>query len=245
MRPSIIVTLLIVVTSFTACSKKYPRANYLSPMNRDDIGFIDHDTWQQISYGNFFPESEPLVLRNTYIEYPMSEEYSFEDVKLYNANLKRRKPQGKNSYSVEELLKTDLDNIPHEAIPLDQVDPDLHKIAELKRAIFDKACSHARLLSLYNWLINATKSDANPITPETLSALNARYFPPQPIYFAGTEEAIAMLEPMLHKKGFRYEVISERQAQEGYFRCKMVLHYKMKDLILKDKKLRQMTQVHD
>lgn len=240
-------SLLIVVT----CTKKYPRASYLSPKDHENNGFVDQDTWQQLAYGNFFPPELPLASISALpLYYPLPEGYSYDNLPKFSREVVLQ--QGETSlkiryqrYLVRDLLKIDeASELLLETHP-EKGSPELAALVELKKKLFYYACDHAHLTGLYQFLLLIESSKPNGLTEEKLAALQGNFFPLRTYYFPELMQVIDILKKYLAERHYSYEVIAEKEDPRFPLRCKIVLHFKQKDLILKEKKLLSLSDVHD
>lgn len=235
----------------TFCEKKYPRVNYLSPRDRENNGFVDQDTWQQVSWGYFFPPQLTIKEIETLpVYYPLPEGFSYDNLSKFSQEVYLNKPEVKVKISFQKFFVRDLlalkeeDELLYETNPEKLSEPLVAKI-EIKKNLFYYACDHAYASGLNHFLLLLDSSKKDGITKEYLSALDARFFPLPNYYFAEVKKALELLKSLVTAKKLNHEVISEKPDVQNPFRCKIVIHFKLKDLILKEPVLLQLTQTYD
>lgn len=221
-----------------ACSPKPQPIAYLAPLDRQQEGFLDPTTYQIISYGRALDLTKPVDAKVTFFPTAVGEAFDQEEFQKYNEELKPLLRARKNISGIPfaEVMAAEANQLNPQEVNLAAIDEKIRAPMEIKRALFDNACTNARLLGLYRWLL----SDATQIKllhGATLphegvakAGLDPRFFPPRAYYVAESPVILKDLEHAMAKKKFRYEIVTEVFSKPEQLECKVALHIHRKDL---------------
>jgi hypothetical protein len=221
-----------VLFASLACSPKPTPIAYLPPLDRTQEGFLDPTTYQLVSFGRALDLTQPIDPKTTFFPPAVGASFDQEEFQAYNAEaqklLSARKPVG--GVPFVEVMAAEANRLNPQEVNLEKIDEKIRAPMEIKRALFDNACTNARILALYRWLIgDATQMKllhGATLPPEGLqkTALDPRFFPPRNYYVAESEAILKDLEQAMAKKKFRYEIIMEKFSKPEQLECTMVIH---------------------
>jgi hypothetical protein len=231
-------SLSAVIFTANACSPKPAQITYIGPLERAQEGFLDPVTYQIISYGRAIDLSQPLDAKTHFFPAAIDENFDQEEFLKYSADqqalIKARKPHA--GYPLVEVLAAEANQLNPQEINLALIDEKIRAPMEIKRVLFDNACSNARVLGLYRWLISEAVQmkllHGATIPREGIqkTTLDARYFPPREYYVAESATIIKNLDQAMAKRGYRYEIVHEVFSKPELLECKMAIHIHKKNL---------------
>lgn len=221
-----------LVSTIMACSPKPQPIAYLSPLDRQQEGFLDASTYQIISYGMALDLTKPVDTKTTFFPPSVGESFDQEEFQKYNEELRPalRARKKVNGIPFTEVMAAEANQLNPQEINLAVIDEKIRAPMEIKRALFDNACTNARILGLYRWLL----SDAThmklvhgaslPQEGVAKAGLDSRFYPPRAYYVAESAAILKDLEHAMAKKKFRYEVVTEVFSKPQQLECKVALH---------------------
>jgi hypothetical protein len=239
-RTAVTLIALAALVMEPACSRKPPQIAYLGPLDRVQEGFLDPETYQIVSYGRALDLSKQMDPRSTY--FPRSIDYHFdqEEFKTYNVEqaklFSERKPT--TGFPMFEIMEAEANQLNPQEVNLSLIDEKIRGPMEIKRALFDNACMHARIQGLFRMLIAETmqmKLIYGATVPQEgipISGLTPIYYPPREYYVAESTAILKDLEKVLQKRKFRYEIVQEVFSKPELLECKMTIHIHRKNLQL-------------
>ncbi len=220
--------LLIIV----ACSPKPAQIAYLAPLDRLQEGFLDATTYQLLSYGRALDLTQPIDPKTAYFPPAVGAAFDQEEFQSYNAELqnlrKARKPVSGVPFA--EVMAAQANQLNPQEVNLAAIDEKIRAPMEIKRALFDNACTNARILALYRWLLgDATQMKllhgaTLPAEGLQKTTLDPRFFPPRSYYVAESAAILKDLDQAMAKKKFRYEIVSETFSKPDQLECKVAIH---------------------
>lgn len=215
-----------------ACSPKPAQIAYLAPLDRLQEGFLDATTYQVLSFGRALDLSQPVEAKTAYFPASVSAAFDHEEFQSYNTEvqnlLKARKPVSGVPFA--EVMAAEANQLNPQEVNLAAIDEKIRAPMEIKRALFDNACTNARILALYRWLIgDATQMKllhGATLPPEGLqkTTLDPRFFPPRGHYVAESAAILKNLDQAMAKKKFRYEIVMETFSKPDQLECKVAIH---------------------
>lgn len=215
-----------------SCSPKPAQIAYLAPLDRLQEGFLDATTYQVISYGRALDMTQPIDVKSAFFPLAVAANFDHEEFLAYNTEvqnlLKTRKPV--SGVPLAEVMAAEANQLNPQEVNLAAIDEKIRAPMEIKRALFDNACTNARVLALYRWLIgDATQMKllhGATLPPEGLqkTSLDPRFFPPRAFYVAESAAIIKNLDQAMAKKKFRYEIVLETFSKPEQFECKVAIH---------------------
>jgi hypothetical protein len=221
-----------------ACSPKPQQITYLGPLDRVQEGFLDPVTYQVVSYGFALDLSKPIDPKLHFFPPVIDETFDNEEFLKYSgeqvALVKARKPH--NGFPLTEILAAEANQLNPQELNLSLLDEKIRAPMEIKRVLFDNACSNARITGLYRWLIGDAVQmrllHGATIPREGIqkTTLDPRYYPPREFYVAESGLIIKNLDQAMAKRGFRYEIVYEGFSKPEQLECKMAIHIHKKNL---------------
>lgn len=235
MPKSRLVTCTILIFSVflnATCRPKPEQIAYLSPLDRDQEGFLDPTTYQILSYGHALPWPLPYDTKNLYIPSVINETFDHEQLQKFHAEnlelLKTRKPP--KGILLSEVLASEPNLLDPNEVRIEALDEKIRAPMEIKRVLFDNACLQARVVGLYRWLLTEATGmkllHGATLPHEAIgkTGLNPYYFPPKPYYIAEAMIMVQDLDQAMAKKKFRYEIVLEVFSKPAELECKVALH---------------------
>lgn len=227
-----------IATAFAACNPKVAQISYLAPLDRTQEGFLDRATYQIITYGNALDFSKPVDARTTLLPTSINELFDQEALLSYNAKqqalLRERKPAV--GVSLSDILTSEVNQLNPQEVNLAAIDEKIRAPMEIKRVLFDNACSAARVIGLYRWLIGDALRmkllHGATIPREGIPAvpLGLRYFPPRSFYSIESSDIVKELDRAMAQRDFRYEIVYEVFSKPETLECKMAIHIHKRNL---------------
>lgn len=224
----------------SACSEKPPQIAYLAPLERIQEGFLDAETYQVVSYGRALDLSKPLDPRQHYFPPAISETFDHEEFLKYTTEQQQlliaRKPV--NGVPLAAVLAAEANQLSPQEINLSALDEKIRAPMEIKRVLFDNACTNARILGLYRWLISEAAQmkllHGATLPHESISKtqLDARFFPPRDYYVAESSAILKNIDQVMQKKKYRYEIVHEVFSRPAQLECKIAIHIHKRKLQL-------------
>jgi hypothetical protein len=221
-----------VFLGLVACSPKPAQIAYLAPLDRTQEGFLDPTTYQLVSFGRALDLTQPIDPKTTFFPPAVGASFDQEEFQSYNRELQKllnaRKPIGGVPFA--EVIAAVANQLNPQEVNLAAIDEKIRAPMEIKRALFDNACTNARILALYRWLIgDATQMKllhGATLPPEGLqkTTLDPRFYPPRNYYVAESAAILKNLEQAMAKKKFRYEIVLEKFSKAEQLECTMVIH---------------------
>lgn len=216
----------------TACSPRPAQIAYLAPLDRLQEGFLDATTYQFISYGRALDLTQPLDAKTAVFPVSVGTSFDHEEFQAYNANaqtlVKARKSAGGVSFL--EVMAAEANQLNPQEVNLAAIDERIRAPMEIKRALFDNACTNGRIVALYRWLIGDAMQmkllHGATLPPEGMqkTTLDPRFFPPRSYYVAESAVILTNLEQAMAKKKFRYEIIAESFSRPEQLECRVAIH---------------------
>lgn len=230
--------LVALIFTSIACNPKPAQITYVGPLERVQEGFLDPVTYQIISYGRAIDLSQPLDGKAYFFPGAIDENFDNEEFLKYSADqqalIKARKPHA--GYPLVEVLAAEANQLNPQEINLSSIDEKIRAPMEIKRVLFDNACSNARVLGLYRWLISEAVQmkllHGATIPREGIqkTTLDPRYYPPREFYVAESAAILKNLDQAMLKRGYRYEIVHEVFSKPEILECKMAIHIHKKNL---------------
>lgn len=232
----VLVSSLLLVAA--ACSPKPAQIAYLAPLDRLQEGFLDATTYQVLGYGRALDLTQPIDPKTAFFPVSVGVAFDHEEFQSYNTEvqnlLKARKPV--NGVPFAEVMAAEANQLSPQEVNLTAIDEKIRAPMEIKRALFDNACTNARILALYRWLIgDATQMKllhGATLPPEGLqkTTLDPRFYPPRAHYVAESAAILKNLDQAMAKKKFRYEIVSETFSKPEQLECKVAIHIHRQNL---------------
>jgi len=227
-----------VAIVFAACNPKVAQISYLSPLDRTQEGFLDRATYQIITFGNALDFSKPVDARKTLLPTSINELFDQEALLSYNAKqqalLNERKPVV--GVTLADILASEVNQLNPQEVNLAAIDEKIRAPMEIKRVLFDNACSAARIVGLYRWLIGDALRmkllHGATIPREGIQSvpLSLRYFPPRSFYSIESNDIVKELDRAMAQRDFRYEIVYEIFSKSETLECKMAIHIHKRNL---------------
>lgn len=226
--------LLVVGALFAciACSPKPAQIAYLAPLDRQQEGFLDATTYQLLSFGRALDLTQPIDPKTTYFPYVIGESFDQEEFQAFNQEvqnlLKARKPV--KGVPFTEVMAAEANQLNPQEVNLSAIDEKIRAPMEIKRALFDNSCTHARILALYRWLVGeATQMKllhgaTMPAEGLQKTTLDPRFYPPRAYYVAESAAILRDLDHAMAKRKFSYEIVMETFSKPELFECKVAIH---------------------
>ncbi|AFM12606.1 hypothetical protein [Turneriella parva] len=226
------------VLLLSACSPKPPQITYIGPLDRVQEGFLDPVTYQIVSFGLALDFSKPLDPKAHFFPPVIDENFDNEEFLKYSGEqqtlIKARKPH--NGYPLADILAAEANQLNPQEINLSLIDEKIRAPMEIKRVLFDNACTNARIMGLYRWLIGDAVQmrllHGATIPREGIqkTTLDPRYYPPREFYVAESAAILKNLDQAMAKRGYRYEIVHEAFSKPEQLECKMAIHIHKKNL---------------
>ncbi|MDH5721255.1 MAG: hypothetical protein OEZ13_11680 [Spirochaetia bacterium] len=235
---------------FLNCKKQYPAMNYLSPLVRDQEGFLDPDTYQVIGVAYSLPEYMLFEKQDYYLPEEMDTVFDIQLVESFNNPPPSRK-MARNLSRFRDLLSLDLTSLPENSIDLKKIDSKFNDLTALKKHLMKNACKAANLNAVYRWfyLHSEKKNITKNVAPSAktanyeekkenykefplISGFNSNLFPPAGYFRENTEDALNKLYNMGRLEEIEFELIQNIYSNTKLLECKSVYHVKKKDLHL-------------
>jgi hypothetical protein len=217
---------------FMACSPKPAQIAYLAPLDRLQEGFLDATTYQVLSFGRALDLTQPIDPKTTFFPVSVGASFDHEEFQSYNTEvqnlLKARKPVSGVPFA--EVMAAEANQLNPQEVHLAAIDEKIRAPMEIKRALFDNACTNARILGLYRWLIGDAVQmkllHGATLPPEGLqkTTLDPRFYPPRAYYVAESAAILKNLDQAMVKKKFRYEIVAETFSKPEQLECKVAIH---------------------
>lgn len=235
MRAAILYIPLMIAT---ACAPKPAQIAYLSPLDRQQEGFLDSITYQVVSYGRALDFSKPLDAKKLFFPRSITETFDNEEFIRYNiaqqALITARKPP--TGFAFTEVMEAEANQLNPQDLNLALLDEKIRGPMEVNRVLFDNACSAARVAGLYRWLI-ADALQMKLLHGATLpreglanTSLDSKFFPPREYYVAESEWILKNLDQAMQKKKYRFEIVHETFSKPEQLECKIVIHVHRRNL---------------
>jgi hypothetical protein len=223
---------LLSVLYFAACSPKPVQIAYLAPLDRMQEGFLDPTTYQLLSFGRALDLTQPIDPKTTYFPVSVGASFDQEEFRNYNAEiqnqLRTRKPV--RGVPFAEVMAAEANQLNPQEVNLAAIDEKIRAPMEIKRALFDNACTNARILGLYRWLIGDAvqmkllHGATLPTDGLQKTTLDPGLFPPRDYYVAASAAILENLDQAMAKKKFRYEIVMETFSKPEQLECKVAIH---------------------
>jgi hypothetical protein len=217
---------------FMACSPKPAQIAYLAPLDRLQEGFLDATTYQVLSFGRALDLTQPIDPKTTFFPVSVGASFDHEEFQSYNTEvqnlLKARKAVSGVPFA--EVMAAEANQLNPQEVNLAAIDEKIRAPMEIKRALFDNACTNARILGLYRWLIGDAVQmkllHGATLPPEGLqkTTLDPRFYPPRAYYVAESAAILKNLDQAMVKKKFRYEIVAETFSKPEQLECKVAIH---------------------
>ncbi len=230
--------LLPIITFAAACSPKPAQITYIAPLERVQEGFLDPATYQVVSYGRALNLAQPLDAKTHFFPASIDENFDHEEFAKYSAEqqelIRARKPH--NGFPLIDVLAAEANQLNPQEINLAAIDEKIRAPMEIKRVLFDNACTNARVMGLYRWLISDAVQmkllHGATIPREGIqkTTLDPRYYPPREYYVAESAAILKNLDQAMAKRGYRYEIVHEVFSKPELLECKMAIHIHKKNL---------------
>lgn len=229
----------VALTILLSC-KKAPPITYLAPLDRTQEGFLDPTTYQVISYGYALDLTKPFDIATTFVPMSINDTFDQESFTDFNTQqtklIRERKPT--NGLLLAGVLTTEANFLHPQELDVSALDEAIRAPMEIKRIFFDNACTHARIVGLYRWVLtDATRlkllhGATLPNEAVQKTTLDKNYFPPRDFYVAASKSILKNLDAEMKQRDFRYEIIQETFSKPEKLECKVVLHVHKKKLQL-------------
>lgn len=227
-KVSFIVFLLLIVFTLSSCKRNGQTIDYLSPLERNQQGFLDADTYQVIGLGKPFDTEKLAGLRKVLFPADLQLDWTTEKILDYNSQDLRKE----KTFLLKEIYSEDLKGLYKVKIPLEKLDPDLNLLIEWRKHLNDNAC----LAALYNALsVWVTMHETHVV-----SLVDDRMGKNSYDFFASDIKAgISGREDRIIRAKEKYEVIEERmlpqvEEEDGVETCQIVVHIRQDGLMKKN-----------
>lgn len=234
MRSAASVALLV----FASCSPKPAQIAYVPPLDRIQEGFVDPVTYQIVTYGRALDLTKVSDPKQYFYPHSINESFDHEDFLKYNgeqqALIKSRKPA--TGFTFLEVMAAEANQLNPQEVNLALLDEKIRGPMEIKKVLFDNACTTARISGLYRWLISdgmqmkLLHGATLPREGIQKTSLDPRFYPPRDYYVAEAPLIMKDIEQAMQKKKFRYEIIHETFSKPEQLECKMTIHIHKKNL---------------
>lgn len=221
-----------ILSLVMACGPKPAQITYLAPLDRLQEGFLDASTYQVISFGRALDVTKVTDTKNAFFPGIINEAFDQEEFEKYNgeqqALLKVRKPP--SGIPFLDVMAAEANRLNPQEVNVAAIDEKIRAPMEIKRVLFDNACTSARIMGLYRWLISEAMQmrllhgATLPHEGIQKTTLDPRYFPPRVDYVAESAAILKNLDQAMAKKKFRYEIVYEGFSKPEQLECKIAIH---------------------
>lgn len=234
MRSAVILVVLILA----ACAPKPAQIAYVPPLDRIQEGFVDPATYQIVTFGRALDLTKVTDPRQFFYPHAINETFDHEEFMKYNAEqqalIKARKPT--TGFAFLEVMAAEANQLNPQEVNLALIDEKIRGPMEIKKVLFDNACTAARISGLYRWLIGdgmqmkLLHGATLPREGIQKTTLDPRFYPPRDYYVAESNLILKDIDQAMQKKKFRYEIIHETFSRPEQLECKTTIHIHKKNL---------------
>ncbi|MBV6492528.1 MAG: hypothetical protein LDLANPLL_00522 [Turneriella sp.] len=240
-----LIFLVLTCFSFITClvgfsCKKVPTISYLSPLDRTQEGFLDATTYQIVSFGYALDFKKPYDLTKTFVPSAINDVFDQEAFTAFNTQheklIREKKPT--SGILLSAVLAAEANYLNPQELDISVLDESIRAPMEIKRVLFDNACTNARIVGLYRWILTyvaQVKLLHGATLPNEAIAktnLDKNYFPPQEYYTNASKALLKNLDNEIKNQHFRYEIVQEVFSKPEKLECKTVIHIHKKQLQL-------------
>ncbi|RME88045.1 MAG: hypothetical protein D6767_10845 [Candidatus Hydrogenedentota bacterium] len=241
------IVFLLIVTLFS-CEKKIPAVDYLSPLDRNQEGFLDKDTFQVLSFARMFSLDAIDLYENKAIFYPLRQNFTQEDLnnapEFYKA--KRQLDDSQTAvYRLKDIFDVTLEIANIAPIAKEGLAKDFTQKMEIRKTWQKQACDQAVSRAMYRWFVlsNPTLKEKPLMANDGVQLLSQDFLPiipgfpkamfPPPVYYdKQTKARIYYLKSQLRKKDMNPEIILRESLDFPVPTCKVAILIKKENLLL-------------